>query len=246
MKYVRGLRARYRYVKKRTKMWVAYLFAKWTGREYYLTENGIRLYFFAPYHHLMARATWKSGVEPEFMGIWKLYATRSSRIYDIGGFNGVFGLTAAKMNPLASVVIFEPDPINQAHIKKNIELNELTNCTLEPVAISDFNGKSSFSFDGTTYSMVGKGSETIQCRTLSSYPAADLIKIDAGDSEASVILGARDVLKETQPLILMQTHEHELKHAEMSDTLKKLGYSAILFRLLPQGKHIVWDPASLR
>lgn len=223
-------------------MHASYQAARLFGRYFYETHDGIKLCFFAPYHHLMARSAKREGIEPEFMGIWKLYAAKSTRIYDIGGFNGIFGLTAAKFNPKATVVIFEPDPINQKHIQSNIELNALNNCTLEPIAISDMNGTSSFSFDGTTYSMVGRGKDSIICRKLSEFPPADLIKIDAGNSEASAVLGSGTVLKEKRPLILMQTHHSEIKHKEMYAFLSELGYSPVEFRTLPTGKHIVWDP----
>lgn len=219
-----------------------FLFDTRTGREHYETEHGVKLGFLAPYHHQQARSAGKNLIEPEFMGIWRLYAMRSSRIYDIGGFNGIFGLTAAKTNPYATVIIFEPDPINQAHIKKNIALNNLANCTLEPIAIADFNGESTFTFDGTTYSMVGKGKEKIECRTLDSFPPADLLKVDAGNSEATTILGGKKVIAEKKPLILMQTHESAIKHSEMYSFLEGLGYRAVEFAQLPQGKHLVWDP----
>jgi FkbM family methyltransferase len=226
-------------------MWADFLWSQLSGRTYFeAKDGGVKLCFLAPYHHLMARSAAYFGIELEFMGVWKLYASKATRIYDIGGFNGVFGLTAAKFNPKATVVIFEPDPINQEHIKKNIELNGLTNCSLEPVAISDFSGTSSFSFDGTTYSMVGQGKDTITCKKLSEYPPADLLKIDAGNSEAATILGSGDALKIKHPLILMQTHHSEIKHREMYAFLEELGYVPVEFRTLPTGKHIVWDPRS--
>jgi hypothetical protein len=50
--------------------------------------------------------------------VWKEKAKQSSVIYDIGGFNGVFGLLAAKVNPQARVVIFGADAISARHIGK--------------------------------------------------------------------------------------------------------------------------------
>ncbi len=244
MAVIDSFRSRLRYYKKRIRMRGQYLLDVWTGRTYYETEHGVKLCFLAPYHNSQARGASHGIIEPEFMGIWRLYATRSSRIYDIGGFNGIFGLTAAKTNPSAQVVIFEPDPINQKHIQKNIELNGLTNCTLERCAVSDFDGESTFSFDGTTYSMVGKGEEKIECRTLDSFPPAGLIKIDAGNSEAAAILGGKKTIAEKRPLILMQTHESAVKHDEMYSFLQSLKYHPVEFAQLPQGKHIVWDPRS--
>lgn len=222
-----------RFFGKRGKILTTYHAARIFGPGYYVFD-GIRLSFATAYHHQMAKEAARGIIEPHFMNIWKEQVKKSSRIYDIGGFNGLFGLIAAKTNPRASVTIFEPDPINVSHIKRNIELNTILNCIVEEVALSNRHGTAQFDFGGTTYSLLGRGKDTVLCKMLSDYPPADLIKIDAGNSEADIIDGGKGAIASQKPFILMQTHS-SVNHEHMFEQLKKVGYKTEHLGKLPGG-----------
>jgi hypothetical protein len=77
----------------------------------------IRFAFFNAYHHRIAYFLHNGGFEYAALAVWKQRAANATTIYDLGGFNSMYGLLAAKINPKARVLIFEPDPMNARHIR---------------------------------------------------------------------------------------------------------------------------------
>jgi hypothetical protein len=131
----------------------------------------IRFAFFNAYHHRIAYFLHNGGFEYAALAVWKERAVTAATIYDVGGFNGMYGLLAAKVNPKARVLIFEPDPVNARHIRQNIELNDLTNCDVAEIALSDHQGTELFLSDGTTGARFGDGFGTnVRVDTLNAYP----------------------------------------------------------------------------
>ena len=167
----------WRYYGKKAQHALPFWFARLFGKEVTSARIGgkkILLTFTTPYHHHMARDAAHGIVEPHLMQLWIERAKSSARIYDIGGFNGLFGLVAASVNPSAEVRIFEPDPLNVEHIKRNIAQNNLSNCTVEQIALTDHRGTERFNFEGTTYSLLGKGraSSSVVCSTIILRPSS--------------------------------------------------------------------------
>ena len=212
-----------KYYSKKAKTYFLYYVSLLLGRKYLSgTVDGIeiKLCFFTPYHHLIAYGIHKGKQEPWMMLMWKKAAENNNVIYDIGGYNGIFGLVAAKANPNATVIIFEPSKINAEHIRQNIKLNNLQNCSLQQMAVSDKKGIVSFSSkktqgtaDHITYITKGEeknddGVESIDLDSLSTVP--DLIKIDAEGAEFSILKGAEKTLSR-KPQILLEVHPHYLE-----------------------------------
>lgn len=53
---------------------------------------------------------------------------RGKVVFDIGGYEGIFALFFAdKIGPTGTVVIFEPNPVNQQRIEVNLALNSIRN-----------------------------------------------------------------------------------------------------------------------
>ncbi len=123
-------------------------------------------------------------------------------VYDIGGYNGIYGLLYAKSHPQAEVTIFEPDDINADHIDRNIELNGLKNCRLMRAAVTDHDGTVSFSQGGRSKEHMRAGGKMVKAVTLAALPRADLIKIDAEGAEGRIL----STLK-YRPTILLELHE---------------------------------------
>lgn len=212
-----------RYYSKKVKTYLLFYFSKLLGRKYLSgTVDGIeiKLGFLTPYHHLIAYGFSKGKQEPWMMLMWKKAAENKKVIYDIGGYNGIFGLVAAKANPSATVIIFEPSKINAEHITQNIKLNNLQNCSLRQIAVSDKKGIVSFSSkrtqgtaDHITYKIKGEEInddkvDSIDMDSLSTVP--DLIKIDAEGAEFSILRGAEKTLSK-KPLILLEVHPHYME-----------------------------------
>ncbi len=60
-------------------------------------------------------------------------------LIDIGGNHGLVTCILAKQNPMAKVIVLEPIPELVNRIKKNVELNNLTNVTIIDKALGDGN-----------------------------------------------------------------------------------------------------------
>lgn len=90
------------------------------------------------YHHYLAKIIAQEKYEKHLLETWKKKSEGKGVIFDIGGYNGLFGLIAAAANSSSSVYIFEPDSINGDCILKNIELNNLKNIVLVPAESKDF------------------------------------------------------------------------------------------------------------
>ena len=115
----------YRYLKKRAYQRLHYWRA---GDHYDVTVNGItvRLNFSSPYHHSIAQHMAQGRYdELPLMHDWVDYAKDAKLIFDVGGFNGIYGLLAKKSNPDAKVYVFEGDFVNVDHIRQNARANDL-------------------------------------------------------------------------------------------------------------------------
>jgi len=215
----------HRYYKKRAKMYFLYYRSRLRGLEYLeMVVDGLRLKFsfLHPYHHLFAWNLHKGIHETNELIMWKKKAAEqtSGVILDLGGYNGVFGLLAAAANPRVEVYIVEPDPINMAHIKKNIDINHLKNAFAIEAAVSDTDGTVSFTrSDGGTSGVISKSEDTyqVQCMSIDAWCERNkkrpvLIKCDIEGAEYRALLGMRRLLQESYELnILFELHYNFLK-----------------------------------
>jgi FkbM family methyltransferase len=211
-----------RFVRKRAKQRVDYYRSKIAGLTYWVNPYGVKLGFITPYHHSLAHSHSQDGHEPEVIRPWAEASKSASLIYDLGGFNGVFGLISAKVNPKAHVIIFEPTAANYDQIKYNIALNKLENCEARQEAVSNFNGTVKFLMNGTSGDRIGKRGIDVPCIRLDSLPQADLIKIDCEGEEGRIIEGA-DL--SNKPVIFLEHHNWLTEPEAMWNRLATFGYS---------------------
>lgn len=227
----------YRYYKKRATMYFLYYRSKIRGLEYLeMTVDGLclKFSFFHPYHHLFAWNLHKGAHEINELIMWKKKVTEHTHgvIFDLGGYNGVFGLLAAAANPNVEVYIVEPDPVNMAHIKKNIALNHLKNAFAVEAAVGDTDGVISFArSDGGTSGVISKSEVPYQvpclsidawCEREKKYPI--LIKCDIEGAEYRALLGMKKLLQKSHELnILFELHYKFLKRfGDTEDDIWKL------------------------
>ncbi len=211
--------------------------------EMQLDGLSIKFGFSHPYHHLFARSLHMGIHEVQLFKLWKKQAEATTgAILDIGGYNGVFGFIAAAANPRAEVFIFEPDPVNFAHIEQNIALNKFTNVTALQMAVSDTNGSVTFRIhDGGTGGNIEKDGTgfTIPCTTIDSWAQKEhkkptLIKCDIEGAEYRALLGCRETVAAADKIaFLFELHSNYL--SRFGDTepavwklLAEMGFSALL------------------
>ncbi len=196
----------YRYYKKRLPyitFWY-YRFRKIESVPVTIDGTSILLSFDTPYHYLCANGYRKNPNADPILLSWK--KTRAKRYYDIGGYNGIYGLLAAKAHPAAVIVIFEPDPINARQIRKNIAINDLTNCQIIEAAVTDKMGSVHFAAEGTTSGAISNEGVEVTAVTLDSLPQADIIKIDVEGAEMRVLSGMN-----YKSIIMLEVHPSKLK-----------------------------------
>jgi hypothetical protein len=142
----------FRFARKRLVQRIGHLKTKMKGRldvDINIEGTPVKLSTLTPYHHSITQHILAGNFDP--MSQWLKVLSGKSLIYDVGGFNGIYGIVAALRCPRAKIVIYEPDATNAKEIRNSIALNNVSNnCHVEEVAISDKTGTLFFSQGGST------------------------------------------------------------------------------------------------
>lgn len=152
-------------------------------------------------------------------GLASLVATqvpRNSTVIDIGADIGLSTIALARL--VERVVVFEPSPPSLAFLRKNLELNEITNVEVIPAAVSSEMSIVKFHVaqSGAGSHVVAPGHIAGSTITTIDVPAVTLdqtdwprigfIRIGAKGHEPDVLAGAKRLLARDQPLIWMQVN----------------------------------------
>lgn len=155
--------------------------------------------------------------------IWRELARRSSHVFDVGAFTGVYSLTAAHANESAQVYAFEPIKRIYSRLLDNLKVNrKAQKVKVFDLAMNNADGKTEMNlFQGhlnlsSGSSLLLKGGkevhlkeyvETIRFDTfVEKYEVAgvDLVKIDVEQAENMVIEGMSDTLERHRPNLLVE------------------------------------------
>lgn len=227
----------FRFYRKKTKLHLAYIFSILKNEKFFeINVDGakVKLTYNHYYHHHKAKAMSQGRHEIKDLELWKKKSESRNIVYDIGGYNGIYGLVSAIANPESIVYIFEPEPINCDCIKKNIELNGLKNVKLIQGALSNKTRKVMFDMHrGGTGGKIAADGEEIDCWKLDDFieenEAPTLIKCDIEGAEYLALTGARETLAAKKPEILLEVHKKFLSrfgHSEQDvyDLLDQMGF----------------------
>ena len=234
-----------RYLLKYGRQKSAYFFTRVIQRNYWTVSEGgvtIKLGFHTPYHQAIAKEQHNRNYEKPVMEAWLREIIGKTLIYDVGGFNGLYGLLAATINPSANVVIFEPDHVNAEHIRANIRLNNLTNCRAEEAAVADYSGTTTFSQGGTSGEHIGSQGAEVKVIALKDMPHADLLKIDVEGAELKALQGmgyTATALLEVHPLFVGRFDTTE---EAISSFLGTAGYKVTFIYERDRAKHYIIRP----
>lgn len=154
------------------------------------------------------------------------YLRPGNCFYDVGAHIGFYSLIAARLiGPVGHVIAFEPDPDNAEIARENAAKNGFAGVTVVCKAISDRDaivrfrrsaGDGSSRMSGMVIRENRPGipeSEILSCEAISldsfssSHPAPDLAKIDVEGAELQVLEGARSLLKQKKPVLLIEVHD---------------------------------------
>jgi FkbM family methyltransferase len=162
---------------------------------------------------------WLGGFEYHKQKIFERMVKENSVVYDIGAHVGFYTLLASVLvGKNGKVYAFEPNPRNLNYLKKHLSINKVTNVEVVECAVSDKDGQCSFDIDKRHD--LGHISETgsfiVKTHSLDSLVFSnqilppDFIKIDVEGAEFQVLNGARRILKEFAPVLIMDIHSEEI------------------------------------
>jgi FkbM family methyltransferase len=176
---------------------------------------------------------------------------RGATVWDVGAHIGYHSLAfAALVGPSGHVVAFEPNPFNIDRFRKHLERNKdlCEHITLMTCALSKVDGEADFVFSPEVDDGRSSGSHLTQslvpeeARVYRSFsqtkvpvvkadnllrdkrvPPPAIIKIDVEGAEAFVIEGARQILSNLNPILLIEVH-HIVGMHDTLNVLLELGY----------------------
>lgn len=184
------------------------------------------------------------GFEPETLAAW-IDAVRPGAVaLDVGAYTGLFSIIAASRGGRS--IAIEPLPVNCHRIGLNASLNGV-HVVIAQAAASDFDGVGMLRYNGDLHLTSGgtlerHGRRTHQMQVpLVTVDALALrscavMKIDVEGHEAKVIAGARKVIDNFRPRMIVETLS-EVAGLEVARLLPDYKLSAFL-----DGRNAVFDP----
>jgi FkbM family methyltransferase len=178
-------------------------------------------------------------VEPEVQQALAEQLRPGMVFYDIGANLGFFSLLAARLvGPQGKVVAFEAEPDAAARLREHAARNQLTNITVEEVAVWSETGAVAFvrsdpgaSPDRGLGHVDPQGgapdSIAVPAISLDEYaqsPPPDFLKCDVEGAEVRVFRGARRLLAEKRSGILCELHSEENRRI-LGEELARRGYT---------------------
>lgn len=188
--------------------------------------------------------------EHDLLVMWKRnleLGNADGDILDLGGYSGIFGLIAAKLNPSRKVYIFEPDPVNIHHIESNIALNDLSNILLVKGAVSDKTGQVFFKehAGGESGSIADQGGLSVNSYSLGDFIESNdikpaLIKMDVEGAEYLALSGLKEYFRKNNDVsILLELHCELVKKYgnTQKDVFKLLGEMGFKYIYLDESRY---------
>lgn len=172
--------------------------------------------------------------------------TGSLDIVSGGAFVGdFFPALSAALSADARLHSFEPNPLSYAAAQRTIELNNLTNIALHPVAVGEEPGTLPLQISKTNGQAMGARAKLIESAvegetvnvevtTLSDLVPSDrkvgLLHLDIEGHEWSAILGGRRLIEENIPLIVLEASKPYQQRnflRELNAAFPDLGYQFV-------------------
>lgn len=201
-------------------------------------------------------AAWVSLAEPELRGLSQLVRP-GDVCFDIGAAYGMYSFSLAQLvGPSGAVYSFEPQPKPRRILRTGISASKLENVHVIDAAVGESSGELEMSMpvkfgfapihghahvnDGvrqsrpnSTFTRTRSWSTPIRsvdefCAE-NSISRVDFMKIDVEGFEPAVISGAREIIEENRPTLLLEIEDRHLSRysttaAEFITTLRYLGY----------------------
>ena len=142
----------------------------------------------------------------------RTFCAPGHRCFDIGGFDGYYGLAMSRLTG-AEVIVFESDPAACERIERNCAANPEPGRRVQVrnvyVAFESDPEQNCAALDD----LLERGELFVP----------DVVKIDVDRAELSVLSGARRMLSERRPHLIVETHSLELER-DCAELMKECGY----------------------
>ncbi len=159
--------------------------------------------------------------------------------FDVGGWRGFFAGVMA-LAGARKVYTFEPSPVNRPLIEQLITLNPRLPIEHLPVAVGEEEGRAAFELmpessmgklSTSPFQRDARGQNQIEVKVVTldelvasgRVEAPQVLKIDIEGAEGMALRGARRVLSDVKPRILMEVHSEALL-SECRALLEAHGY----------------------
>lgn len=162
----------------------------------------------------------------EYLFLENLPAIPGGVVYDIGGFIGELTLAfARKVGSTGTVVTFEPNPLNQEAIRRNLNLNSTCPVTLIPAGVGSGPATLELVFQAGSTATGSLSPDiqsalkqipvqrcTVQVDSLDhwvqaySLPLPNLVKIDVEGLEQAVLSGMEGTVAASSPALYIELH----------------------------------------
>lgn len=199
--------------------------------------KGLRYTIFPGYGLSMIYGGW----EPFVHSVMQKCVTSGGVVYDLGANYGIYSMFLARLvGPTGRVYAFEPMPAIMSQLKANIALNNLTNVDFVQLAVSDRIGTAEFRVgfhagaghlqSADQYHPISGEVIQVEQVTLDEFVRRSnqpptFMKIDVEGAEGAVFAGAKQVLADYRPVIIVEIHSPDLGKA-VSASLLAAKYNA--------------------
>lgn len=189
---------------------------------------------------------WEGYENFEYTSIFLKLIQSVEGFYDVGANIGYYSLLAAMENPSIRVTSFEPAKGPLKFLQKNVAINGFKQITVEPIALSQKEGKIKFyevksrKYPYLKYNLAGTGSEEalnkgesfeineVLSTTMDKYfeenpGPLQLVKMDTEGTEHMILAASEKILAEVKPIFICETLFHT-NEVELEDIFRKHGY----------------------
>lgn len=180
-------------------------------------RNDLYPFFCTYWWNDVSQRTFQDEIAPYFDALGDF---QPSITVDVGAASGHFGIVASKIFPGCRIYAFEPALRQRILLSRNMRLNSVINCEVQPVGLWKTSGNLPFRTVGAESSFapvsrfqgVLSFPETVAVVSLDRWveqkgiARVDLIKIDAEGAEVEILEGAQSTLSRFHPRMLIQAY----------------------------------------
>jgi FkbM family methyltransferase len=146
-------------------------------------------------------------------------------VADIGANIGLHSFCLKSLYPEMQIIAFDPSPYSWKYMELSVKYNKIQNVRIEKIALSDKNGtidlfnwgqESSYDSLENTGRVVGVKPNIINVPVarlddIKDLPRVTVIKMDCEGAELSILKGAKQLLLNNKPLILLEFNKYNMQ-----------------------------------